>query len=324
MMNKKKVTILVAGILALAFILGVTGALSLAGEPEMKKADRLVGFLVTNDFLSFMNLDSFVADHPGLFTHGGEIDLNGYRKEYGKIWATEAEKEMPRSDGSGTYTITGYDFPGVEGYCFISNSVREGSCITAHEPYRSPEICDYQHSVHTSDTEDILKFSTELCYVLREDRKSFFANPVYRTEDGRVYAVPAGSSYSFSREAPGSVTLTLSDSQYWSRGEESKKDTMEFVVEISIVDDTKSVSVMQFSRDNELLKADTFLPGTLPGELTPETGTEYIIVDTETDSPDKEYPHTHEVYTRGDETLSILELQENGYCVKRNCRILWD
>ena len=31
MMNKKKVTILVAGILALAFILGVTGALSLAG-----------------------------------------------------------------------------------------------------------------------------------------------------------------------------------------------------------------------------------------------------------------------------------------------------
>ena len=55
MMNKKKVTILVAGILALAFILGVTGALSLAGEPEMKKADRLVGFLVTNEYLPCEN-----------------------------------------------------------------------------------------------------------------------------------------------------------------------------------------------------------------------------------------------------------------------------
>ena len=324
MMNKKKVTILVAGILALAFILGVTGALSLAGEPEMKKADRLVGFLVTNEYLPFLNLDSFVADHLDMFTHGGEIDLDGYQKEYGKIWATEAEKEMPRSDGSGTYTITGYDFPGIEGYCFISNSVREDNRTTFNEPYRSPEICDHSQSGHSSDTEDILKCSTELCYVLREDEKSFIVNPVYRTEDGRVYAVPAGTSYSFSREAPGSVTLTLSDSQYWSRGEESKKDTMEFAVTINIVDEVKNVSVMQFSRDNELLKADTFLPGTLPQELKPEAGAEYIIVDTETDSPDKEYPHTHEVYNRGDETLSILELQENGYCIKRNCRILWD
>ena len=106
MMRNKTGFLLATGVLAIGFLLAASGLVSLDGGPAGAQAaqeDRLIGVLVTLDYLDEMDLE---------LTPGQAADPDGMYRS--RLTATLIQEEHPSADG-GTVMMPAYAFEGVEG-----------------------------------------------------------------------------------------------------------------------------------------------------------------------------------------------------------------
>ena len=325
MKKNKRILILVCGVLAAAFILGVTGVLNFSSVPAPSRQDTLIGFLITREYLDTFDREQYLDENIGkiVANNGGEISLEDRLNYGGRIWAETVEKPRTTEDG-GTMTELDYIFEGIEGLRFIYPAVPEDGADGSTNA--DGGISDVSIDISDTDAGRRVKMKGTIYFSPQQEDALFYYNHVYQMADGRVYAVP-GDCISMNREdnTHGSMGMTASGSfTAAGNGQTVTENGSEFCLNVQFIDQPVSVTLLQFGGANGLLKSETFAPGKLPESFNPEPGTEWIIADTETASEDPLYAHTREIYGKADSFLYAYSVRADGLCTRQACVILWE
>ena len=225
----------------------------------------------------------------------------GLKTEDNKYYATLTQKNV----GEETEENSAYVFEGLIGYGFYDGFLELD--IDTHSRFRShdnafcnPEISgDFANSVMNATV-----------YVCREN-VNLCLNPVYQDAEGRVYTILNGEGMCISGTGA-SVTTPFSDSTWIFDDFKTEKLTTEINIEVKHKDLVKETSFTQFTKDNKIIKTDTFKLGETPKEYPLSKDVDYIIVDTVyTDTDGNEY--TEKEFVRiGEDELYLYTLDDDG------------
>ena len=325
-MKNKKIIILVIAVVILlaAFILGVTGVLNLAAETPSGGHDTQIGFLITRESIDDFDMDAWLKDHPDRVGNEAEISAEDWTIYGNRLTAKVIRKEVPDEGEDGTHTETDCVFEGVNGLRMIylplgGDESTFGPCIV------DEGISDVSLDFKTTDAGEEVKMKGKIRFVPRNGDECFWFNPVFQTADGAVYALPGEFMSMGDATRHGSMGMTQNTREtYTSNGQETSVRSLEIAVEIQGMDAPVRNRVLQFSRDNELLKTDEFEPGKLPESIVPLPETDWFLEDTETDSTETEWRNDRRVFSRQDDFLTAFMSREDGICVGQSCEIRWN
>lgn len=83
------------------------------------------------------------------------------------------------------------------------------------------------------------------------------------------------------------------------------------------------IVVLQMDADSSILMRTEHVPGGLPGMLTPEPATEYIVVETYKKDPEGNDKISRRLYDNSDESLETFFCREDGICVRQWTQLEW-
>ena len=300
----------------LAFLLALTLALSgcsLAVEESAADGpvtgDRLVGVVVTTEHLNLFDLEGYLRDNPEAL-NGGEIDTAGYE---GRIYAREVREENTTEDGVPCVTVY-YSFDHVEGIPLLfykAKTILEDG--TVHSTFQTGECGEGLWDVMFGGA------CTEGTIFVPKDggEMKFFPNPVYQDSEGRLYLVP-GTGIS-SQSNLGSMYQSVKEEKSITMDGETQSDSREFKITVEWIDLPDTVTVLQLDETHAVLKNETYEPENLPGELIPEEGCAYILVEQRTGEQT-----TRTILQPGDRDVTVYRpLEGKTYCTGTVMEIRW-
>lgn len=304
----------------LALLLLLSGCQLARPDGETAKSeDRLIGVLVTRDYLDLLDFEAYFQDHTSKILKGGEQEITDTKPYEGRLYAVMTTETRTNEDGE-TVTLQNYEFEGVEGSAYFVYSVLEedGPGYTATES--GEEISDGHTNLFYSDQEEAVELEATIYYAPRtgEDVIDFYFNPVYQTADGQVYAM-SGNSTSTNVDGAGvSFCHTLSEESTQTENGVSKTWRSSVKVTVESVDPPERITVLQMGEDHGILTETSYEPGTLPENLELLSETAYLIVETLTGGTIK-----RELVNRDAETMTTFRCREDGICVKQTTTLTW-
>ena len=206
-------------------------------------------------------------------------DISSYIGEEGLLWASVSDENAESGPE--------YQFETVNGLrliCFtVSETGSEGSSIVSN-------VDDGFAAVDFNLSEDgsTVKIKASVSVIPGRDEEAFFYNPVLRTADGRVFAVP-GDFVTVSSEMnpPGaSVGQTVRDERKHTEDDVEIVDYTEVNVEITAVREPMKIRLLQFNKAHEIQKSEEFAPGSVPERIVPLAEADYLLLETEEKAPD--------------------------------------
>jgi hypothetical protein len=211
----KRRFIILSCFLVLAFIIGLTD-ISLAARTENSRGetenDKLIGVYITTEYLDLFDYTGYLRDNYE--NANGKIIMEGNNDSYqGRLYAKLIEKTIINEDGSETAARPEYVFEGVEGfpyYCY--NTVDEhGSCSTIKG---DEAVSDGHNYVGSTDEGSSVTLEGIIYMSPRKIIGPYYLNPVYQTEDGRIYMVSgSGTSMSGDNTEGSSCSQSLDESK---------------------------------------------------------------------------------------------------------------
>lgn len=287
---------LVCVILLLSLLSGCR--LALEDMPENTDRDRLVGVFVTPEHLDLFDAEAYFNDNIDQIIKGGEIRDNGaaYQK---RLYAQRVNDVLSVGDVEGWF------------YCAPRLEDENGEYIAAEG---SPVFSDgYTHIF--SGTTERLELGCTLYVSSNADFVSAYINPVYQDSDGNIYVL-SGSGISCNGLAQGgSMSQSVEENETITADGETREKGSKITVTIAGKDPTERLTVYEMSGEDSLLARYELDPDDLPGEWKITPGCEWLIV-RENDE--------RSVYGPEDETFAAFELWDNGLCVKKEIKILWE
>lgn len=305
----------------LALLLLLCGCQLARPDSETAKSeDRLIGVLVTRDYLDLFDFEAYVQDHASKLLQDGDHVVGDTQPYEGRLYAVMTTETRTNEDG-GTVTLQNYEFKGVEGSAYFVYSVSEedGPGYTATES--GEEISDGQTNLFYSDQEEAMELEATIYYAPQtgEDVIDFYFNPVYQTADGRIYAM-SGSGTSTNVDGAG-VCFSHTLSEENTRAENGVSKTWRSSVKVTVesVDPPERITVLQMGEDHGIRTETSYEPGTLPETLALPSETAYLIVETLTGGTVK-----RELVDRDAETLTTFRCRDDGICVKQTTTLTWE
>lgn len=271
--------------------------------------DRLVGVVVTTEYLDLFDLEGYLRDNSEAL-NGGEIDTTGYE---GRIYAQEVRAENTTEDGVPCVTVY-YNFDHVEGIPLLfyeAKTVLEDG--TVHSTFQTGECGEGLWEVMFGGA------CTEGTIFVPKDggEKKFFPNPVYQDGEGRLYLV-SGTGIS-SQSDLGSMSQTTKEESTITMDGETQSDSREFKITVEWIDLPDTVTVLQLDETHAVLKNETYEPENLPGELIPVEGCAYILVEQRTGERT-----TRTLLQPGDRNVTVYRpLEGKTYCTGTVMEIRW-
>lgn len=258
---KMKIKVL-ALLLALCLLSGCSLARPEAEEGNGLGQDRMIGVFITRDYLDLFDFESYIEDNLNTVMNGsGEIAPEDMEKYGGRLYAEKTDE--------------GYDF-GIEGMgAFCVQGEQDGVPYSA-----SYSIGPMSLNLHSTVTDEGTEWDySATVYVHCGGLEAFYTNPVYQDGEGRVY-LTAGMGIS-SEIVDGSSMSQAMSSEY-TISSEGETQTYSMRVEVTFMgaELPKSYRVLHMSKDSELLQTEDYTPETLPEELLPCEGAEYLIIET--------------------------------------------
>lgn len=251
----------------------------------------------------------------GLFITKEDISL--YIGEEGLLWASVS--------GEGSDSGPEYRFEAVNGMrliCFaVPETDSEGSSIVSN-------VDDGFAAVDFNLSEDgsTVKMKASVSVVPGQDEEAFFYNPVLRTEDGRVFAVP-GDFVTVSAEMnpPGaSVGQTVRDERKHTENGVEIVDYTEVNVEIMAVREPLKIQLLQFNKAHEIVQSEEYEPGSVPEQIALLGEADYVLLETEEKTPDGSTFTRREIFGRDTDYLNTLSCREDRICVSHYHEIIWN
>ena len=244
-------------------------------------------------------------------------DISSYVGEEGLLWASVSDENVESGPE--------YQFETVGGLrliCFaVPEDEGEGNSIVSN-------VDDGFSAVDFNLSEDTgsIRMKASVSVVPKQDEEVFFYNPVLRTEDGRVFAVPGDFMVvSAEMNPPGaSVGQTVRDERKHTENGTEIVDVTEVNVEITAVREPLKVRLLQYNKAHEILKSEEFAPGSVPEQIVPLGEADYLLLETEEEASDGSAFTRREIFGRDTDYMSTLSCRENGICVSHYHEILWN
>lgn len=284
--------------------------------------DRMIGVFVTQEHLDLFDFESYFNDNVSSILMDGEVKIGVDSEKYnGRIYATQKRETITNEDGE-THESVDYVFEGVEGVPFFLAKIAYGDGQSYLSSYASEAMHDVQ--VTTGD-KTILEGTI---YVIPKNAGaliSMYVNPVYQNADGEVYLM-AGTGMSFSGDLSegmgASQTITESDKITFENGE-IVEHSFEAKIKMAVRYPATSVTIIEMGKDSEVLNSQEFSINALPGEYSPKSDTEFIIIEECTNSPTGE-SIKRQILQSDSNSFIVLIAGDGGLCEGRYIELLWE
>ncbi len=297
----KKKNKIFALLLALCLLSGCALARPEAEEGTGMDQDMMVGVFITREYLDLFDFESYLEDNLNtVINGGGEISPENMAKYEGRLYAEKTDE--------------GYDF-GTEGMgAFFVQWEQDGVPYSASYSIGPMEL--YLSTV-VSD-EGTSKEYTGTVYVQCGGTEAFYVNPVYQDSEGRVYLM-AGSGISSDMTEGASMTQTMSGEYTATVDGKTQLYSMRTEISFCGAQMPQTYRVLHMSKESELLQTDDYTPETLPEEIRPCEGAEYLII--ETQNTDKV---TRQIVSRAEDSCQLFAPTEmEGIIAQRRTEVVW-
>ena len=324
-MKTKNIFIIIVCIVFTAYVFGVTGTIRLvnASENEEGSSDRLIGVLITQDYLDLFDSEQFFADNIGKLVNGGEISESESAKYQERLYAVLVDTGYVSEETGEKYRRKEYVFEGVNGICYIVPRLTD-EVGTYWSASGDEAITDGGINFITNDEGESVAIEGTIYVSTSINAGSFYFNPVYQTQAGEVYAVGGNGIFTGNNGTAGmAMSHEIKENQSSTIGGVTTTSGSEIKITKCYIDEPAKVSILQFDSENTVLSRIECDPDSLPDTLQTQPGTQYIIVETTIFSREGTTDITREIYQLEDETLSAFYCRDDGICVKQQCEIDW-
>ena len=298
----------------------------LAQEGKVTEAteDRLVGVLVTTEYLDLFDMERYLNDNIGN-NPDGEITIDGSAREYqGRLYAILKKETLTDEKAGQTTEIVQFVFEGIKGIPYFAADIPKTAERESFLSSSSDEaISDGHTGIKSGDKENSLTLEGTI-YIAPSGLETYYINPVYQSDDGRVY-VTSGSGFSTdSTQNEGTLfSQTMSFERTVTENGKAVKDSTSVKISLHMMQAPKKIVLLEMDRGSAVLSRTECMPGEVPDAITPKAGTEYILVEThKTDSEGKPLV-TRTLFGKDAQTLETFYSREDGVCVKQWTALNW-
>lgn len=299
-------------------------SLAVPGAGEEAGDDRMIGVFITREYLDFQHMGQYAETHASAPDKEKREAGYGGPKDERKLYA---QIDKSRGNTPEEWEVTFGSLKGIQmftplwepenGESYWGTVCTEGVSDTEIR-YEESEG-GVEHDI--SGTVYILPGKTD-------GSAAFYANPVYQTADGRIY-LTSGTGVSKSGESAEGEMLSSAFSGETSTVEDGKERTEKNSVAVKYVLMYRPVrfTILQMDREHRIIKKEDYLPEEVPEELAAEKDTEYILTETEKETPAGEKTVSREVRGRSPDAesyLSAFYARDDGIVVKQEIRVLWN
>lgn len=303
----KKISMLLA-----ALFLLLTGCQLARPDAGTAQQPRLIGMLLTTDYLDLTDWDSYLADHLSDISGGGVLNADTSSYE-GKLYAEAVQETLHDEDGN-TVTMEDYSFPDVDGIRFFVVNIDN----TQHM-FGDDALLDAHLALTSTDEGDNTNLTGSIWMACTDQTVTCYINPVYQQADGRIYAV-SGSGFSFDgNSSPGSLyTQTLTDTRT-AVGSQTQSDSISIKISIGTKLPPALYTLTEMDEQNQVLCQSQFQPGQLPEEWTVSDGAAYLLLETR----NQDGSVSRELYQNDAGNIQTLVCQENGFLKGVDTQLIW-
>ena len=327
-MKTKNIIIIIVCMVFTAFVFGATGMIRLVNASENSSgnegvtSDKLIGVLITKEYLDLFDSEQFFTDNIDRLMNGGEISESESAKYQERLYAVLVETEHVSEETGETYRGKEYVFEGIDGICHITPRITD-EIGTYWSSSGDEAITDGYVNFIANDAGESVDLEGTIYVSTGKNAGSFYFNPVYQTQTGEVYAVSGKGIFSANNTAGTSMSHEIKENLSSTIGDVSTASGSAVKITVCYIDEPVKVSILQFDRESTLLTKMECEPDSLPDTLQTQPGTQYIIVETLAFSQEGAADITREIYQPEDESLSAFYCRDDGICVRQWCEIDW-
>jgi|GEM_PF-1747076 len=329
-MKTKTIIIIFACVLAVGFVLGITGTV-LSGNEEIPAkdngTDRLIGVLVVMEDgpdEEYIDEVQFIEEEY----YGEELTEEQFEEmlasgstelEYddGCLYGKMVDRVDYDDEGNPIHSSE-YGFEGIDGVFCYAALIDDGSGMPYHICSSDEGITDAKMHINASEDGEQMNYE---CTVLVSDAFEGYLcfREVRRTAEGEIYALPGGDSFN----GASSTTVTLNDTYTMEINGEKKTESITIAVTAEAVAAPELITVVQMDSDDRLLDSKEYIPGTLPESMEVMADTEYLIVASQTVDYDGNPVVVREVFGRDSDHLLSDRVREDGIIVRSRTELIW-
>lgn len=324
-MRNKIIAAISLCVLAVAFVLGSAGSITLAVEEiEQPGKDRLVGVFITTEHLDLFDYENYFNDNGDKILSGGEINIEDSASYQGRLYATITDEPYANEETGETTVTKRIEFEGTEGidYFCVKYTDEYGDCWYSNG---DEAVADGHTAINSIDGEESIALKGTVYVSTAFGPDIFFFNPVYQTAAGEVYAV-TGNGMTFGGDKVAGMSSSHKIDEEGTVRVDGEGETISSSIEISVsyIDMPMGISVIQFNGQNDILSVKSYAASDIPNAIAAKTEAEYIIIEAQMKAADGTTSITRELYQKGDPALSAFFCREDGICIKKECTINWD
>lgn len=299
-MNKRILSALLACVMIL--LCGCQLADPNAGPETETAQDAMVGVFITTEHLDLFDMEAYLQDNMGSLAEEGAVPADDPRYS-GRIYAAVVDN--------------GYEFEDLEGMLLASFWIR-----MENEGYWASTIgtglSDVQNKYLVKEgIGTSIEHSANIYLPYNIGEVVFYLNPVYQTKDGEVYLM-SGSGISMSTSLGGQLTETVSAEASYTEDGQQLEYNYNSTLTVSCIDVPTEVVFIQMDENHNILRRDSYTPGQLPEEITPEKSAAYILI--EEHFSDKILPSVNHADS---EYIEVFYRLENDLCVRDQTKVNW-
>lgn len=315
-MNKLRILLMIT-----LLLFSMTGC-QLARTDLEGSGDRLVGVLVTDEYLDLFDMEAYLNDNLNLYK--GDMVLDGDLSDYqGRIYASLIPQTLTAEDGR-TIEDEELSFDDLDGIHFVAARVERDN-EKFNRVYSSEGIINAHTGYNYSDTEESVTLEGEIWMAHIDGIMEAYINPVYVDKDGNYYVIPGhGFSTSYGNAVGGVYKQTLEESHTITENNQSKTISVSIGISIGTMYEAEKYVLLQMDNSNQIVNSASYEPGKVPTDLIPEAETAYVILETHNAMATENEKITREIFSKSDDHISTYSANENGFMIENYTFIQWN
>ena len=290
------------------------------------ETERLIGVFLTTEYLDLFDMEGYLKDHPGQLLQDGEIGPGEAAAYQRRLYADKVTRTITREDTGATEEVEEYVFEGVQGWAYLAPALTDeaGERIGVSSSVDDALSGTQMNAAYTDEGESLTLEAT--LYLTGEDVRTIYVNPVYQSADGSVYATN-GNGYqmpALEEMAEGEYgSATLDSSSSITADGTAWTEQVSVTIHLAVMHPPEEIRVLQMEEAGGLISSTSYTPGEMPGELTPEPGCAYLIVETYSRDAGGGEHVSRQLAGPEEEMVQTYYLLEDGVCAAQETRLLW-
>lgn len=319
-MKSKKILIITLLISILVSLAGCQLAIEEVNETTTE--DVLIGTLITLEPLTLFDSDSYINENIEKIMNGKgqDIDISKYE---GRLYAKLVKRTCTNEYTNETSETSEYVFEDIEGITYIAATISDSDGVYTLAS-SSDGISDGHTKVTGGNTQKEINLEGTIYVSITSTNRAFFINPVYQSSNGDVYAVTGSGYISGQTEVEGSVfSQTLEDSKTITENGITKTQKSSVKISISYIHSPFKISIYQMDKNNSIVRHNNFVPDEVPDNISLDSDTDYIIVETHKYNDENNLVISREIHDKDEDYINTFYCMENGICSKKYVKLIW-